>query len=145
MIDEIDGILIRELIKNSRTPYRDLAKLVSLTDVAIIKRIKRLEREGVIKKYTTIVNAAALGYSKISFTGINVKPERLFDIVKVLKDKEYVKYLALTSGDHDILAVIWSKSANELEMIHDEIRRLDGVISVYPMILTEVVKDEAYI
>ncbi|MEM4487178.1 MAG: Lrp/AsnC family transcriptional regulator [Desulfurococcaceae archaeon] len=145
LIDKIDGTIIRELVKNSRISYRDLAKLVNLTDVAVIKRIKRLEKSGAIRRYTAIVSPQALGYSKVSFTGINVKPERLFDTVKVLKDKEYVKYLALTSGDHDILVVIWSRSANELEVIHDEIRKLEGVVSVYPMIITEVIKDEAYI
>lgn len=144
-LDDVDRKIISELMKNARITYRELAKLLSLTDVAIIKRIRKLEQTKVVKKYTTIVDPNALGYSKISFTGINVKPEKLFDIVKTLKEKTYIKYLALTSGDHDVLAVIWASSASELEKIHEEIKSLDGVLSVYPMILSEVVKDEAYI
>ncbi|MEM1638667.1 MAG: Lrp/AsnC family transcriptional regulator [Desulfurococcaceae archaeon] len=144
-LDDVDRRIISELMKNARITYRELAKLLNLTDVAIIKRIRKLEQTKVVKKYTTIVDPNALGYSKISYTGINVKPEKLFDVVKTLKEKTYIKYLALTSGDHDVLAVIWASSASELEKIHEEIRNLDGVLSVYPMILSEVVKDEAYI
>ncbi|MEM0001791.1 MAG: Lrp/AsnC family transcriptional regulator [Desulfurococcaceae archaeon] len=144
-LDDVDRRIISELMKNARITYRELAKLLNLTDVAIIKRIRKLEQTKVVKKYTTIVDPNALGYSKISYTGINVKPEKLFDVVKTLKEKTYIKYLALTSGDHDVLAVIWASSASELEKIHEEIKNLDGVLSVYPMILSEVVKDEAYI
>lgn len=145
LIDEIDRKILSILQQNARTTYRELAKTVNLTDVAVIKRVRKLESSGVIKKYTAIIDPIALGYTKISFTGINVRPEKLFDVVKQLKEKDYVKYLAITIGDHDILAVIWATSGEELERIHSEIKSIEGVISVYPMILSEVVKNEAYI
>jgi Lrp/AsnC family transcriptional regulator for asnA, asnC and gidA len=143
-IDDIDRKIISLLMSNARITYREIAKSVNLSDVAVIKRIRKLESSGVIRKYTAIVNPRALGYSMISFTGINVKPERLFDVAKTLKDKEYVKYMALTTGDHDILAVIWASSGEELERIHNEIRSIEGVVEIYPVILSEVLKDEAY-
>ena len=145
VLDDVDRTIIKELVKNARATYRELAGVVKLTDVAVIKRVKKLEKNGVIKKYTAIVNPLALGYTKVSYTGINTKPEKLFDVVKNLKERDYIKYLALTTGDHDILAVIWAKSADELEKIHEEIRGLDGVVAVYPAILSEVLKDEAYV
>ncbi len=145
LVDEVDLKIINELIKNARATYRELSKVVGLTDVAVMKRVRKLERAGVIKRYTAIVDPHSLGYSKVSFTGLNVSPEKLFDVAKVLKEKEYVKYLALTSGDHDLLAVVWARSDEELEAIHDEIKRIDGVKNVYPLILAGKVKEEAYI
>lgn len=144
-IDEIDKLIIRELARNSRVTFRELAEIVKLTDVAVIKRVRKLEKIGIIRKYTVIVDPRSLGYEHVSFTGINVKPEKLFDVVKVLEGIECVKYLALTGGDHDILAVIWATTREELEKIHREIEKLDGVIAVYPMILANVVKDELYV
>lgn len=145
MIDNLDRKILNELIRNARISYRELAKLVNLTDVAVIKRVKRLENQRIIRKYTTIVNPATLGYNVISYTGINVAPEKLFNVIKALKEKEYIKYMAITSGDHDIFVVIWASSTSELEKIHEEIRNLDGVIAVYPMILSEIIKDDIYI
>lgn len=145
ILDEVDRKIISILMANARTTYREIAKSVGLTDVAVIKRIKKLEGSKVIKKYTAIVDPTALGYSKISFTGVNVKPEKLFDVVRELREKNYVKYLALTIGDHDILVVVWAPTGEELDKIHSEIKSIEGVVSVYPAILSEVLKDEAYV
>lgn len=144
-LDDIDLKIIDELSRNARATYREVANVVGLTDVAVMKRVKKLEQGGVIKRYTVILDPFALGYGKVSFTGINVKPEKLFEVVKALKSKPYIRYLAITSGDHDILAVIWARDADELDVFHREITSLDGVVSVYPMILSEKIKDEAYV
>lgn len=102
MLDEIDLKIIKELTENARKPFRQIALKLGLSDVAVIKRVRKLEAQGVIRRYVPIVNPASLGYNKVSYTGVNVKPEKLFEVVSKLKEKEYVKYLAITSGDHEI-------------------------------------------
>lgn len=144
MVDEVDLRIINELLRNARATFREVALKIGLSDVAVMRRIKKLESGGVILKYVTVVNPVEIGYSKISYTGINVKPERLIDVINELKAKEYVKYLAVTSGDHELLAVIWARDCDELVAIHEEIKRIDGVIQVYPAIVADVVKNEAY-
>jgi len=49
LIDEIDRKILSILQQNARTTYRELAKTVNLTDVAVIKRVRKLESSGVIK------------------------------------------------------------------------------------------------
>lgn len=145
MLDEVDMFIIKELMENARKPFREIALKLKLSDVAVIKRVRKLEARGVIKKYALVVDPASLGYSKISFTGINVKPDKLFEVVSKLREKEYVKYLAITSGDHELLAVIWARDGDELQKIHEEIRSIEGVVNIYPAILADIVKAEAYI
>ncbi|MEL9908339.1 MAG: Lrp/AsnC family transcriptional regulator [Desulfurococcus sp.] len=145
MLDEIDMFIIKELMENARKPFREIAMKLKLSDVAVIKRVRKLEERGVIRKYALIVNPASLGYNKISFTGINVKPDKLFEVASKLREKEYVKYIALTSGDHELLAVIWARDSDELKKIHEEIKNMDGVINIYPAILTDIIKADAYI
>jgi Lrp/AsnC family transcriptional regulator for asnA, asnC and gidA len=141
-LDEIDLKILEILRENARTPYVEIAKQVGLTDVAIIKRIKRLESRGIIKKYTVIVDPSKLGYRAVSITGINIDPTQLFNVVQELRSRNYVKYLALTSGDHSLIAVIWARDRVELEMIHRDIERIRGVLRVYPAIVTDVVKED---
>jgi len=145
LLDEVDMFIIKELMENARKPFREIALKLKLSDVAVIKRVRKLEARGVIKKYALVVDPASLGYSKISFTGINVKPDKLFEVVSKLREKEYVKYLAITSGDHELLAVIWARDGDELQKIHEEIRSIEGVVNIYPAILADIVKAEAYI
>ncbi len=141
MIDEKDLKIIKLLQENSRIPYTELAKRVGISDVAIIKRIKKLEKQGVIKKYTIVIDPKKLGYNSVSIVGINVEPEYLFPVISYLKEKEYVKYLALTSGDHTLMAIIWAKNGSELAKIHNEISKLPGVTKVCPSIILDVIKE----
>jgi len=142
MIDEIDLKIIEILSRNARTPYVEIARQIGISDVAVIKRVKKLESEKIIKKYTIIVDYAKLGYSKMSITGINVEPDALLNVVEALKDKPYVKSLYITSGDHALIAMIYARDSEELSRIHKEISSIPGVSKVYPAVLVEVVKED---
>ncbi len=140
-LDEKDLKIIEMLQKNSRASYSEIAKAIGISDVATIKRVKRLERIGVIKRYTILVDPKKMGYSVISLTGIDVEPQNIFDVLMSLKSKEYVKFLALTSGDHSIMATIWSRDSQELARIHNEISSMPGVKRVCPAIIQEIIKE----
>lgn len=144
MIDEIDKKIIQDLIRNARISCSEIARQVGLSDVAISKRIRRLEENRVILRYTTIVDPIKIGYSKVSYTGLNVRPENLIDVINSLKERDYIKYLAVTTGDHNLIAVIWARSGEELLHIHEEMKKIPGVINVYPAMITDVIKNEAY-
>ncbi len=141
VLDERDLVIIRELVRNSRVSYTELAKKLGISDVAVIKRVRRLEQLGVIKRYTVEVNPAALGYRVVSYTGVDVEPQHLLEVARVLREKPYVKRLSLTSGDHDLIAVIWARDSEELRRIHEEISRLPGVKRICPAIVLEELKD----
>ncbi|MEZ0394495.1 MAG: Lrp/AsnC family transcriptional regulator [Desulfurococcaceae archaeon] len=143
MVDEIDRRILEILMKNARTPYSSIARALGISDVAVLKRARRLERDGVIKGYRAIVNPSALGYERVSITGVNVRPELLLDVINALKTMEQVKFLATASGDHDIVAVIWARNGRELAEIHERIAKVNGVVAVYPMVIVDVIKDEA--
>ncbi len=139
-LDEKDLKILEELRKNSRISYTELAKIVELSDVAVIKRIKKLEEKGVIRGYTIIVDPRKIGYRHICITGINVKPQQMFPIISELRSIENIQYLALTTGDHHIIAIIWARDQDELDQIHRRIKEIPGVENVYPSIITDDLK-----
>lgn len=142
MIDEIDYRILSILNKNSRKPYVDIAREIGLSDVAVIKRIRRLEENNIIKKYSLVIDPVKLGYTKICITGINLEPDAILNVVEELKKRDYVKYLAITSGDHELVTVIWARNSEELTKIHREIENIPGVKKVYPAIVLDVIKEE---
>ncbi len=139
-MDEKDRTIIERLRENARISYGEIARILRISDVAVMKRVKKLEREGVIKKYTVEVDDAKLGYGSVSLTGIDVEPEHLFNTAMQLKDKDYVAYLAITSGDHQIMTVIKAKDNEEMARIHEEISEMTGVRRVCPSIVQDVIK-----
>lgn len=141
-IDEKDLKILKILMENSRTPVKKMAEALNISDVAVNKRIKKLESLGVIKRYTIDVDIKKLGYNVVSITGIDVAPESIFSVAEYLKDLENVKYLALTSGDHPIMAIIFGKDNSELAKIHEEISKKEGVKRVCPSIILDVLKED---
>lgn len=139
-IDSKDRIIIETLMKNARTPLAEIASMLKISDVAVSKRIKKLEENGIIKGYTAIVDPTKLGYLSIAVIGIDVEPEKLLEAVTILRQKDYVRYLALSTGDHMLILQVWSKNNQDLTNILKEISNISGVKNVRPAIILETIK-----
>jgi len=142
ILDDKDWTILKLLATNARMPYTEIAKKVGLSDVAVIKRVRKLENAGVIRGYTVVVDPSKLGFRSVSITGVDVEPEHLFDVVSKLRELDCVKYLAMTSGDHSLMAIIWARDGADMARIHEAIAKLPGVKRVCPAVVLEVFKDE---
>ncbi|ALV62077.1 HTH-type transcriptional regulator Ptr2 [Thermococcus sp. 2319x1] len=141
MLDERDKVIIDMLTKDARTPFTEIAKVLGVSETAVRKRVKALEEKGIIQQYTIKVNPQKLGYNLISITGVDTKPEKLFEVANKLKEFEFVRELYLSSGDHMIMAEIWAKDGEDLaDIMSNKIGKIDGVTKVCPAIILERLK-----
>jgi Lrp/AsnC family leucine-responsive transcriptional regulator len=69
-LDRRDFVLLEALQQNASQRLEDLAALVKLAPSSVHERLRRLEREGIIRRWTVEVNTAALGLDVIAFIGI---------------------------------------------------------------------------
>ncbi len=141
-MDEKDLMILRELSKNARTPVTKIAKALGVSDVAVKKRVSKLEKNGVIKKYTLIIDNKKLDYNAVAYIGINVQPDRILDVANYLRSKDNVTFVALTSGDHDLLVELWARDATQLSKELESIRGMTGVVNLYPAIVLDVIKEK---
>ncbi len=140
-MDEKDIQIINILRENARMPYAEIAKLLNVTEATVRKRVKNLEKNGVIKKYTIEVDPAKLGYSTITILGLDVEPQYLLEAAHKIAELDEVKKVATSSGDHMIMAEIWTKNTSELfEVISKKIAKIKGVKKLCPAILLEEIK-----
>lgn len=65
--------LISELMKNSRRSDRDLAKTIGVSQPTVSRLIKKHEKEGVIKEYTTIPGFRKFGFELLVFTLVKLE------------------------------------------------------------------------
>jgi DNA-binding Lrp family transcriptional regulator len=77
-LDNKDRKLLKLLASNARTPIDKLAREIGLGRSATWKRIKRMEKEGVLLGYTVSVNQALLGREVLAFilVGSTARKER---------------------------------------------------------------------
>ena len=132
--------LIRVLKEDARRPYVDLARIFGVSEAAVRKRIRRLEEEGVIRKYTVVVDLRRLGYGVHVLIGLDASPEKFLSVVEELKKLDEVINLYTSTGDHMMLAECWFKDSQELSEFVKKLNNLDGVIRVCPAIILENIK-----
>ena len=140
MLDERDMTIVSILMRNARATLREIAGALGMTDVAVRKRLQRLERDKIILGYTAVVDPRALGYSVISLTGVDTEPGDLLRVARELATREYVKSAWITAGDHEIMLEIWAKDEAEMDEIIREISEMEGVKRVCPAVVTERLK-----
>ena len=72
-LDSTDIAILRELQNNSRLTIKELASKVNLSLSPVHERMKNLERNGYITKYTTILNAEKLDMGFTVFCKIKMR------------------------------------------------------------------------
>ncbi len=132
--------LIKLLKENSRTSFVKLAEHFKVSETAIRKRVKKLEREGVIKKYTIEVDPRKIGFEINALIGIDTKPENYISTLEELKKMQEVISMYSASGDHMILVECWFKDSEELARFIKKLGEIKGVIRICPAIILEKIK-----
>ena len=138
MIDEKDLRIIDMLRENARIPVTEIASRLDVSESTIRKRIRGLEKNGVITQYTVVVDPSKLGYNSVSMVGIDVESTHLLDVAMRMTEFPEVKFVATSTGDHMIITEIWTNDSKELgRFITKNIEKQEGVKRVSPTIILE--------
>jgi Lrp/AsnC family leucine-responsive transcriptional regulator len=84
-LDKKDLLILETLLENSRTTLTTLNKITNLSKVAIINRLKNLEKERIILGYSTLVNTHNLGYDMFT---LMIKTK-----MTLVEKEEFIEYL----------------------------------------------------
>ena len=142
MLDPVDFGIIKLLKDNARNPYLNIAKELNVSESTIRNRVSNLQENGVIKKFSAVIDPNKIGYGSVAFVGIDVQPEKFLYVAKKLTEFDNVKMVATTTGDHMIMTEIWGEKAAELRnFISERIEKISGVTRTCPAIISETLKE----
>ncbi len=126
--------LISLLRHNARTPSADLARELGVSEELVLSTIARLEEEGVILGYGTIVDLQKIrGSSVTAFVEVRITPERGggFDrLAARIARFDEVKSCHLMSGAYDLLVVVEGNTLQDVSsFISEKLSTIKGVLS----------------
>ena len=108
--------ILEILEKDSRTPPEEIAKMLGMTPAAVRKEIKKLEKDGVILKYKTIINKEIIREEESGVRAlieVRITPQKNLGFEHVA-ERIYqfpeVTSCYLMSGTYDLLVVVEGKS-----------------------------------
>lgn len=141
-MDEKDRKIIEMLQKNSRKPFTEIAEEIGVSEATIRKRVKSLQEENIIQRFTIEVDPKKLGYNTITLLGSDVEPKYLLEATQQIKNIEETRKVYTSSGDHMVMAEIWAKDSRHLnEILSEKISKIEGVKNLCPTILTEKISE----
>lgn len=105
-LDRIDLNILSALQRSGRMTNLELARLVHLSPSPCLTRVKRLQAEGYIQRYSAFVNLAKIGDTLTVFTQVTLKNHRQIDFDRfqnAIATVECCSECHLISGGYDYL------------------------------------------
>ncbi len=98
-MDDIDLIILKKLMENSRVSYRELAELNNMAVSTIHKRINKLIEDEVILGFIARPSAIALKYLSVSIFGTSIA-KSLDSMTLELGQHENTSFISICSGKY---------------------------------------------
>lgn len=112
--DELDRKIIIELLRDARLSFRELAKKVDCSVVTAAQRVRKMEKEGVVKGYSAIIDQEKLGYELTTVTEVTVSKGKLLEVQKEIANMPFVCAVYDVTGAED--SIVISKFRNREEV-----------------------------
>lgn len=146
-LDEIDWKILSELEDNSRITIVELSQRIGLSQTPCVERIKRLERDGYIQKYTiqidpNLVERGFVVFIQVSFeNSSNEVFERFADRIQEFVEIEECFMIA---GDYDCLLKVRQKDMNAFrEIITSKISSIPGIARTSSFAVIDALKSNS--
>jgi len=145
-LDRTDQRLLAELQRDGRLSNAELAGRVGLSESACLRRVKILEQNGVIERYTALLDPQKVGVTVSFLVRITLKGQTDRDLglfEQAVRAVPEVTECDLTTGEADYLLRVVARSAADFERLHSKVlTKLPGVARVESsFVLRPVVKN----
>ena len=136
-LDGKDRRILNLLQENSRTSYLSIAGELCVSEATVRYRVKKLIDNGVINKFTALLNPKKIGYSTTGVLMVKIASDRFEEASKQISDLTETYHVFQNTGDYNIVAVV---HAHDLEHLSDLRKRVEKMLGVREVSLSAATK-----
>ena len=143
-LDTIDISILEILQKDARISNTELARQVNLSPPATLTRVRRLEEDGHIKRYSAIIDRLQAGYDMLCFVLVSLQLHEIEQVTgfheRILQMPEVLECHHVT-GEYDYLLKIVAHNTKDLEdlLVH-RLTPIPGVARIHTSLVLNEVK-----
>ena len=118
MLDDFEKLILRALQRNGRTSTQELSEIIGLSQSPCWRRVKRLEEDGYITRYSAILDGKKLGLHALAHVQVSLldHTESSIQIFQTFVDEnEQVLECASITGDFDFILKVAARDPEALE------------------------------
>jgi Lrp/AsnC family leucine-responsive transcriptional regulator len=128
LTDPIDRQIAAALVEDGRSTLKTLAEITGLSVSAVQARVRRLEADGIIRGYTALLDAEAIGLPLAALIAITpLDPAQPDDAPERLAGLTEIEACHSVAGDDAYVLLVRVASPTALEQLIREIRKRANV------------------
>jgi|UniRef100_A0A832G6X3 Lrp/AsnC family leucine-responsive transcriptional regulator len=143
-IDSIDKQILSILQQDAQITNVELAKKIGISPPAMLERVKRLEKNGIIKRYVAIVDPLKVSKGIFALVSVSLSAHQLSSIdqfTRQIKKLDEVLECYHVAGEEDFILKIAVSSIEEYEkFILSKLTKINGVSKVNTKFVLSTVK-----
>ena len=133
-LDPIDRRILREVQRDGRVTNQDLSERVGLSPSPCLRRVRRLEADGVIARYVALVDPVAVGLPVSAFIRVRLHQQddrhlALFEAAVAGFAEVMECYLMTGDADYQLRVAVESLAEFE-DFLRQKLTRIEGVAEV---------------
>lgn len=145
-LDNTDWRILRELQENGRITNVELAGRVGISAPPCLRRVRALEKDGIIKGYHAHLDARMVGFEVMAFCMVGLVSQvetDIMDFIKLVDSWEIVRECYLVSGESDFMLKCVAKDLGTFQnFIIDHLTKAANVASVKTSLMMRQSKSE---
>lgn len=147
MIDEISMKILRILQQKARVPNVEVARQVGMAPSAVLERIRKLEKQGLIDGYEVILNPLCFNRNLVAFAHVYIeKSSQAEETARILAEIPEVQELHYLSGrDCFILKIRVSDKESLFETLSGKISSIFSVVRTETGVVLKTFKESSQI
>ena len=144
-LDTLDWKILGSIQENSKQTYSEIGRQLNVAHSTVFDRIRKMEKSGVIKKWTVEINFEKIGINYMTaHMTVYADPKEIENLAKKLSQaKEVLEVTLSLSEELLIIAKVFAKNQDELHsFIAKKVAPLQGVLRIRTSIITKKIKQE---
>ncbi len=143
-MDQKDRQIIRALQRNGRMTNQDLAAEVNLSPSPCLRRLKILEKSGIISGYSADIDATAYGLPVTAFVRVSLENHSEATVTQFEKDikrvDQVLECFVMTGTSDYLLRVVIADLADYEHFVRRKLHPINGISSIDSSFVYGVVK-----
>ena len=113
-MDETDVKILKKMLIDARMSYRRIAEEIGVSPPTVLARVEKLEKDGIIRSYSALLDHEKLGYDLTSIIEITAAKGKIVDLEKQIAKFPNVCAVYDITGLTDMIVVAKFKNRTDL-------------------------------